>query len=133
MVMRVAIPVLPCRDVEAARSYFTDVLGFDTIFTWETPPTYAAVIRDTAEFHLYAEPSFGPARAAVIVDDVDSCHDELHARGADIVEPLADRPYGMRDFNVRTPDGHVLIFSQPLSGPPVTASRPDHEVGTDDS
>ena len=30
MVMRVAVPVLPCRDVQAARSYFTDVLGFDT-------------------------------------------------------------------------------------------------------
>jgi len=115
MVMRVAIPVLPCRDVEATRSYFTDVLGFDTIFTWQTPPTYAAVIRDTAEFHLYAEPSFGPARVTVIVDDVDSCHDELHARSADIVESLADRPYGMRDFNVRTPDGHLLIFSQPLT------------------
>jgi catechol 2,3-dioxygenase-like lactoylglutathione lyase family enzyme len=115
MVMRVAVPVLPCRDVEAARSYFTDVLGFDTIFTWETPPTYAAVIRDTAEFHLYAESSVGPARVAVVVDDVDSCHDELRARGADIVEPLADRPYGMRDFNVQTPDGHLLIFSQPLT------------------
>ena len=115
MVMRVAVPVLPCRDVQAARSYFTDALGFDTIFTWETPPSYAAVIRDTAEFHLYAEGSFSPARVAVVVDDVDSCHDELRARGADIVEPLADRPYGMRDFNVRTPDGHLLIFSQPLT------------------
>jgi uncharacterized glyoxalase superfamily protein PhnB len=52
---------------------------------------------------------------AVVVDDVDSCHDELRARGADIVEPLADRPYGMRDFNARTPDGHLLIFSQPLT------------------
>jgi catechol 2,3-dioxygenase-like lactoylglutathione lyase family enzyme len=114
MVMRVAVPVLPCRDVEAARSYFTDVLGFDTIFTWEAPPTYAAVIRDTAEFHLYADSSIGPARVVVIVDDVDSYHDELRARGADIVEPLTDRPYGMRDFNVRTPDGHLLIFSQPL-------------------
>jgi len=115
MVMRVAIPVLPCRDVQAARSYFTDALGFDTIFTWETPPSYAAVIRDTAEFHLYAESSVGPARVTVIVDDVDSCHDELRTRGADIVEPPADRPYGMRDFNVRTPDGHLLIFSQPLT------------------
>ena len=26
-----------------------------------------------------------------------------------------DYPYGMRDFNVRTPDGHLLIFSQPLT------------------
>lgn len=115
MIMRVAVPVLPCRDVQAARSYFTDALGFDTIFTWETPPSYAAVIRDTAEFHLYAESSVGPARVTVVVDDVDSCHDELRARGADIVEPPADRPYGMRDFNVRTPDGHLLIFSQPLT------------------
>ena len=44
-----------------------------------------------------------------------TCYAAALARGADIVEPLADRPYGMRDFNVRTPDGHLLIFSQPLT------------------
>ena len=115
MVMRVAVRVLPCRDEQAARSYFTDVLELDNILTWETPPSYADVIGDTAEFNLYDESSVGPARVTVVVDDVDSCHDELRARGADIVEPLADRPYGMRDFNVRTPDGHLLIFSQPLT------------------
>jgi len=47
----------------------------------------------------------------VFVDDVDSCHDDAARRGADIVEPWLTGRYGMRDFNVRTPDGSLGILA----------------------
>jgi len=31
---------------------------------------------------------------------------EFEESGADVVDPVASRPYGMRDFVVRDPDGH---------------------------
>jgi uncharacterized glyoxalase superfamily protein PhnB len=34
------------------------------------------------------------------------------ARGVAIAVPIADRPYGMRDFSVDDPDGHRLDFGQ---------------------
>ncbi|MFN0148874.1 MAG: hypothetical protein ACKVT1_20410 [Dehalococcoidia bacterium] len=32
---------------------------------------------------------------------------------ATIIEPLAKQFYGMRDFTIRSPDGHVLCFGEP--------------------
>ena len=40
--------------------------------------------------------------------------DEYHAAGAGFIQPLADKPWGMREFGVRTIDGHRIMFGQEL-------------------
>jgi catechol 2,3-dioxygenase-like lactoylglutathione lyase family enzyme len=110
-----AIPILPCEDVDAAVAWFTDVLGFAVDFTWGTPTTYAAVERDDAEVHLLLDDGVAsPGRVTVTLDGVDAYYEGLVARGADITVPLADRAYGLRDFAVRAPDGHLLTFGESL-------------------
>jgi hypothetical protein len=48
-----------------------------------------------------------PAQSSyVYVEDPDALCAEFEESGADIVDPVASRPYGMRDFVVRDPDGH---------------------------
>jgi uncharacterized glyoxalase superfamily protein PhnB len=42
------------------------------------------------------------------VPDVDAAIDRARRAGAQIVEPLQDRPWGLRDFRVSDPDGHYL-------------------------
>lgn len=42
--------------------------------------------------------------------DVDGLHAAYVRRGVDIVEPLASQPWGLREFALREPDGHVLRF-----------------------
>jgi hypothetical protein len=37
---------------------------------------------------------------------------ELQEAGADVVDPVASRPYGMRDFVVRDPDGHRFTLGR---------------------
>lgn len=49
----------------------------------------------------------------MLVDDVDTLHDELGARGARIVKPPQDYAYGMRDFDVDDLDGNRLTFGMP--------------------
>jgi hypothetical protein len=44
-------------------------------------------------------------------DDVDAMHLELTARGAKIIQPPTDQPYGLREFRVQDPDGHILAFA----------------------
>lgn len=50
----------------------------------------------------------------LMTDDVDALHDELRERGVTIVHPLGDRPYGLREFVVRDPNGLDVRFSQPM-------------------
>lgn len=46
------------------------------------------------------------------VDDVDSYYLELQAKGVKILSPVADKPWGMREFGVKTPEGHRLMIGQ---------------------
>ena len=42
------------------------------------------------------------------VDDVDGWRDRVAASGHLILEPLRDRPWGLRDFRISDPDGYYL-------------------------
>lgn len=44
------------------------------------------------------------------VDDVDGWYDRMRRRGAGVVAPIADEPRGMREFVIRTGDGHRVTF-----------------------
>jgi catechol 2,3-dioxygenase-like lactoylglutathione lyase family enzyme len=48
------------------------------------------------------------------VDDVDGCQERVADSGHPILEPLRDRPWGLRDFRISDPDGYYLrITSRP--------------------
>ena len=36
------------------------------------------------------------------------------ARGAELIKPLRDEPWGMRKFGLRTADGHRIMIGQDL-------------------
>jgi uncharacterized glyoxalase superfamily protein PhnB len=52
--------------------------------------------------------------AYVTVDAVDDLYQELSAKGVERIQKLADTPWGTREFGVRTPDGHRIMFGQPI-------------------
>ena len=54
--------------------------------------------------------------AYITVDDVDQLHAELAERGAIISSVPRSQPWGMREFGVRTPDGHRIQFGAPTAG-----------------
>jgi len=35
--------------------------------------------------------------------------------GVEVWHPLADKPWGMREFAIVTPDGHRIVFGEELS------------------
>ena len=47
------------------------------------------------------------------VDDANALLEEFKAKGADVTRP-EDKPWGYREFGVLTPDGHRILFTQPL-------------------
>ena len=46
------------------------------------------------------------------MEDPDELCAEYRQAGADIVDPVASRPSGMRDFVVRDPDGHRFTLGR---------------------
>jgi uncharacterized glyoxalase superfamily protein PhnB len=52
--------------------------------------------------------------AYVEVDNIDALHVELVQKGVEIMYPLRSQAWGMREFGICTPDGHRMMFGQPI-------------------
>lgn len=50
--------------------------------------------------------------AYCVLSDIDAYHAQVTGRGAELCKPLRDEPWGMREFGVRTVDGHRIMFAQ---------------------
>ena len=103
---RFCVPQLPARDVEAAQRWYRDVLGLNINWRWET--SFGSVGRDHVELFLYETDDPQTTRASVFVDDADALYEAVRDRGADIADPLASKPWGIREFSLRDPDGNIL-------------------------
>jgi predicted enzyme related to lactoylglutathione lyase len=116
--------VLAVQDLERSARYYRDVLGFaeDDIHS----PGWRFLSLDGFHVMLGECPDAMPAAATgdhswfvhLLVRGVDAYHDAIRARGGEVLAPPEDRPYGLREFVVRTPDGHRLVIGEAIGGAP---------------
>ena len=109
------MPRLPVTDMDRSIAYYEEALGFR--LAWRTEDgTLAALASGEIEMLLLSPWSSDapPPRfsAYAYVDDPDGLCAEYEQAGADIVDPVASRSYGMRDFVVRDPDGHRFTLGR---------------------
>ena len=50
----------------------------------------------------------------LIMDGLDEYHRDISSRGAEVLSEPADKRWGLREFVIRTPDGHRIMFSEPI-------------------
>ena len=110
-----AMPILQVRDVRASAAFYAR-LGFDCHGFWGDPPGFAIVQRGDVTLGVFLPESSSVTpndqwAAYLYVDDVEALHAELTAEGVSPT-PIADQPYGCRDFDVTDPDGHRIAFGQ---------------------
>ncbi len=113
--------VIAVPDLERSTGYYRDVLGFDV--QWQDVPGWRLFVRDACLVMAGECPDAPPARdigdhsyvAYLEVQDVDALHAELGARGVEVVKPLRDEPWGLREFGIRTIDGHRMMFGEALA------------------
>jgi uncharacterized glyoxalase superfamily protein PhnB len=104
------VPELPVADVERAQQHYRDALGFE--IGWLYPgKEIGAVSRDKATiFFRQRTPPFEPAVHWVFAADIDASYQELQSSGANIVDPLETKPWGLRQFTVQDLDGNLFYF-----------------------
>jgi catechol 2,3-dioxygenase-like lactoylglutathione lyase family enzyme len=115
-----AATVFTVANLAASLAHYRDALGFDVTFQWGEPAFYACLCRDDVQLHLIAatatEQLPGHGNLCIFVQDVDAIHAELAASGANVMKPPQTYDYGMRDFDIRDPDGNRLTFG--MAAPP---------------
>jgi catechol 2,3-dioxygenase-like lactoylglutathione lyase family enzyme len=105
-------PLLLVPDVMGTADFYREVLGFRSDAEGNSPE-YSVVWRDNASVHL-ARGEKAPAGVRIFfwVKDVDALYEELGKRGIAIEIPIETRPYRIRDFAIRDPNGVLLVFGQ---------------------
>lgn len=109
--------VLAVKDLETEAGYYIDKLGFDRDFTapgWEflSFGEFKVMLGECADELSAEETGNHSWFAHALVENVDEVYQELIDRGAKILSPIANEPWGIRDFSVVTPDGHRIVFGQ---------------------
>ena len=104
------VPELPVEDVVRAQQHYHDALGFE--IAWRDPDgDIGAVSREPiAIFFRRRTRPFEPSVHWVFAPDLEATYEELRARGAQIVEPLEAKPWGVRQFTVEDIDGNRFYF-----------------------
>ena len=110
-------------DLERSMAYYQK-LGFRFGKPWAG--FYAIGRLDGFEVHLKEAPKNPTERryrrdnehldAAAGVEGIEAFYEQCVANGATILKPLAETPWGTRDFYIEDPDGYILSFGGMAGG-----------------
>lgn len=114
--------VLSVNDLDASVRFYTQKLAFAEDLRVDG---WAFLSRGACRLRLGHCPDSVPASQApdhswfayLHVRDAAGLFAEVVANGVQVWHPLADKPWGVREFAVVTPDGHRIVFGEPISSP----------------
>jgi uncharacterized glyoxalase superfamily protein PhnB len=105
------VPELPVADVERAQQHYRDALGFEIGWLYPDKGIGSVLRSDVGPiFFRKRKPPFEPAIHWVFAEDIDASYQELKSSGANIVDPLEKKPWGLRQFTVQDLDGNLFYF-----------------------
>ena len=108
--------MIAVHDLERSASYYRNVLGFEVRKIDD--PGWQFFVRDEC-FIMAGEcrDALPPAElgdhsyfAYLEVDDIDALYSDVVSKGAAVIKNLRTEPWGMREFGIRTVDGHRIMF-----------------------
>ncbi len=113
--------VLAVKNLEKSAAYYRDLLGCTTDWTqdgWHQLRRghFVVLLGECSDDVSAFETNNHSYCAYVDVLNIDALHAEWLAKGVEIHYPLGDRPWGQREFGIRTIDGHRMMFGQPVAG-----------------
>ncbi len=110
--------VLAVRNLEISTRYYIDVLGFtrDPIdapgWSFLTRDAFRVMLGECPDDKAASELANHSYFAYWNIDHVDEFFREITARGALVTSAPSDKPWGLREFHLRTPDGHRITCGE---------------------
>ena len=126
------IPSIRVRDMKRALDFYQSTLGFNVTRGGEGDDNISL---DRGDAHIMIEspaafysPAYNeaigkrvgtPSAMALYIEaeDLEQLHDKARAAGANIVDPLAERPWGQSEFTVEDPEGNWITFWKATAQP----------------
>ena len=111
--------VLAVHNARRSAEFYVEMLGFRVV---NEPAGWVFVAKDNCMIMLGECPKDMPASALgchsyfayLRVADADTWYRHLKTKGAELLSRIEDKPWGMREFAMRTPDGHRITIGHGL-------------------
>lgn len=122
--------VLAVQDASASARFYVDKLGFAEDFRVDG---WVFLSRGACRLRLGHCPDAIPMSqvpdhswfAYLHVRDAAALYQQCVAAGVQVWHPLADKPWGLREFAIVSPDGHRVVFGEELpAAEPAAAPEP---------
>ncbi|MEL7072228.1 MAG: VOC family protein [Cyanobacteria bacterium J06581_3] len=115
-----SIFVLAVLDLEVSSRFYQEVLGFSIQEIGD--PGWRMYVRDDCRIMAGHCPDATPPAELgdhsyfgyFVVSDVEAEYQKVVSHNVEIVKPLRSEPWGMREFGLRTVDGHRIMIGQDI-------------------
>jgi uncharacterized glyoxalase superfamily protein PhnB len=112
--------VIAVHDLERSAEFYREVLGFEVQEVGD--PGWRFLFKDECFIMAGECPGSTPAHelgdhsymAYIEVDGIDRFYEQVRSKNAELTKTLRNEPWGMREFGIRTIDGHRIMFGAPL-------------------
>ena len=112
--------VLAVNDLNKSADFYKNKLGFQTV--WEGDG-WNFLVCDNIKIMLGECPDEKPAAeinshsyfAYLEVENIDELYNEYESKKIEILSSLENKPWGQREFSIRTIDGHRITFGEEVS------------------
>ena len=114
--------VLAVKNLEESEDFFVDKLGFEVRFRVEgwvflSLQSFHVMIGHCADDYSASETNNHSYFAYVNCEGIDELFEEYKKRQVEFTQEVSDKPWGLREFGIRTPEGHRIMFGQEIDEP----------------
>jgi uncharacterized glyoxalase superfamily protein PhnB len=123
------IPILICQDVQKSIVFYCHILGFEVVHRMDDvgKTGWASLLNGDVQIMLGSagylpEPKktdgkYPQVQYYLYPEEIVAMRDSIIAKNYPVSD-LAVRFYGMKEFELTDPDGHMIIFGQETDEPP---------------
>ena len=124
MIFKHAVPILYSSDVKRSLRFYTEVLGFESKWEWDDPPTFGGVSKNSVEIFFCKEGQGHPGTwLSIMIDNVDELFERITEKEGKIISAPENMEWGLREMVVEDPDGHRIRSGQ--NAPPRDREKSD--------
>ena len=105
-------------DFDRSSAFYRELLGFAVTEEWNDPDGRGTLFQaasggvievfEDSPHHPFVSPA--GVKVAVEVADADALYERVVQKGVAIIDPIAERPWGHRSFEIADPSGLHLVF-----------------------
>ena len=112
--------VLAVQDLAKSTRFYIEVLGFqlDPVvakgWSFLSMDSFKLMLGECADEIAATETGNHSWFVRLMIEGLDEYHRVISSRGAEVIAEPGDKRWGLREFVIRTPDGHRIMFAEPI-------------------